>query len=205
VAYLIPGGLEHLELMRREGASLVAAGAPTGKHVFNPEQPWDWCLRQVTADTDFWRHEMEEPAIIVLAKAGSLAAMVGGDAPVSSLSSASSGLGPQQHGAASRHDRKATKAGSRSGQGHHVDGSGQYSANRRGTRLCSDFQAGACQQEVKGRCPRDSSFSHNCAKCLSSGHGAKACNAGSSAEGRREGKGKGNGKGKGKYSGRPQY
>jgi hypothetical protein len=195
--------LEHLERMRREGASLVAAGAPTGKHTFNPEQPWDWCLRQVTADTDFWRHEMEEPAIIVLAKAGSLSTMIGGDAPVSSIASSSSGPAPQQQGAAARYDKKAPSKRPRGGNGHYTDGAGQYSANRRGTKLCNDFQAGTCQPEVKGRCPRDGSCTHQCAKCLSPSHGAKACQAGASADGRRDRKG--NGKGKSKYGGRPQY
>lgn len=79
--------MEHMERTRRTGMKLHAASAPTGEFIFDPTRPWEWCLRQVTNDHSFWRHELEEPALLVLSHAGRLSQMVDGDAPVRAASS----------------------------------------------------------------------------------------------------------------------
>ena len=76
-------------------------------------------------------------------------------------------------------------------QGHYnMDDRGLNLTNRRGTKICEKFQTGECQ----GRgnvCPLDPTKSHQCAKCLQYGHGAKDCTS-------EKGKGRGKGKKKGK-------
>ena len=78
-------------------------------------------------------------------------------------------------------------------------------ANRRGVPLCAAFQTGTCTgSDAQARCLANPSRAHQCAKCLTAGHGAHACSHNPAAEprsaGKSSGKGKkGKGKGYGKY------
>lgn len=69
---------EHLERMCRKALATETPG-------FKPEQPLEWCMRQVADDTAFWRCYLEEPAMLVLARASELNSVIDGEAP------------PQQH------------------------------------------------------------------------------------------------------------
>jgi hypothetical protein len=188
--------MEHMERMRRQGAKLHSAGSGyTSTHKFDPARPWDWALRETIHDSSFWRKEMEEPAILVLAKAGRLSQMVDGDAPVAGSGSpavaASMPARRHQEPAASAHK---AKRGSRQ---HHVAGDGVMAANRRGVQLCGGFQSGACTELRLGRCAKDPNKSHQCAKCLQPGHGADSCNQSPANDPKRKMKGGGKGHSKG--------
>jgi hypothetical protein len=198
--------LEHLERARRKGARLHAASAPSGDYGYDTAKPWDWCFRNVTEDHAFWRRELEEPAILVLSKSGRLMQMVDGDAPVQSASAshsaAASSQQPQQPPKQHASQQQRGKAQQR---GHYIDDNGRHTANRRGTPLCADFQAGSCSGGRNGMCTKGN-LAHQCAKCLSVGHGADACynTAAKDPAQRRFAKNDKGGKG-GKGGKRPQY
>ena len=107
---------------------------------------------------------MEEPALIVLAKAGNLRSMLGGDAPVAASSSSDSVVAvPPVPSAPAGGGGKRTQ-----GQ--------MKTVNRKGLPLCDGFQKGTCWQANKtnNRCSHDSTKMHQCAICLEAGHGAHA-------------------------------
>ena len=82
--------LEQIERIRRRGIAEHAAATAAGLgHTFDPNRPWEWCLRQLVEDHSYWRRELKEPAMLVLAKTARLGSMVDGDAPVASGSGAS--------------------------------------------------------------------------------------------------------------------
>ena len=118
----------------------------------------------MVADSDFWRQEMEEPALIVLAKAGNLKSMLGGDAPVAAGSSNGPAVNvppvPRAH----------PDGGSRQQMQ-------QATVNRKGTPLCEGFQTGRCNKSNANnhRCSVEPSKVHQCAVCLDTSHGAHAC------------------------------
>ena len=82
------------------------------------------------------------------------------------------------------------------------DDNGHNKVNRRGVKLCPEYQKGNC---LSLPCPIDSSYAHQCAICLDPRHGAKDC--GPPSKGKGKGK-KGGKKGGGKYGksrGKYQY
>lgn len=197
--------LEHLERMRRAGearhrALTAAPGTPVAggdDRIFDPAMPWDWSLRALVGDTAFWRRELEEPALLVLARAARLSAVVEGDAPVERPAA------PQ--GAHTKAPRATPRERPQKAQRmHHVNTEGtEMTTNRGGYPLCSDFQVGKCQP-TRGNliCPVNPAARHQCAKCLSPAHGSSTCNA----QLARAPKGAGKGKGKqGRGGRRPQY
>ena len=195
--------LEQIDRVRRRGiaehATAIAAGAA---HAYDPGRPWEWCLRQLVDDHGFWRRELEEPAMLVLAKSAKLNSMVDGDAMVSNLASATASSSHLPAPPAPPGRRADPKAKARGPKHHSVGEDGSLATNRSGTRLCNDFQAGQCSESlVRGRCPRDARLAHQCAKCLSPAHGASQCRDEAARPPARKGKGKGK-KGGGR---RPQY
>ena len=83
---------------------------------------------------------------------------------------------------------------------HRTNPDGTLSHNRRGLRLCEDFQVHKCGPAGNnGTCPRDPGARHQCSKCLSAGHAAVDCKNQPAADNTyKKGKGKSGGKGKGK-------
>ena len=58
--------LEHMSHVRRDGAAAkVQATAAGGTHLFNVGSPWEWVFRETAHDTEFWRTEIEEPALLI--------------------------------------------------------------------------------------------------------------------------------------------
>lgn len=74
----------HAERVRRRGQDEHDAAAQAGgSHPFDPEHPWNWVYGQLAdQEHSFWRREVEEPAMLVLARSGRLSDMVDQDAPV---------------------------------------------------------------------------------------------------------------------------
>eukprot|EP00971_Amphidinium_carterae_P209001 4146307-Amphidinium_carterae.1 len=86
--------------------------------------------------------------------------------------------------------RKAAPKSSSFVRAHNVGSDGKLSTNRRGRQLCAGWQSGTCLDTRRdGLCANDPNFSHQCAICLSHGHGADKCTK-QPTKGKSKGKGK---------------
>ena len=81
---------------------------------------------------------------------------------------------------------------------------GLLTTNRRNVKVCAEFQKSNCHGiNDEGRCLRDPTFVHQCAKCLKGDHGADKCTLTSTIPAPKpfgqnpSNKGKGKGKGEG--------
>ena len=193
--------LEHMERVRRNLAANAKRATEHGVQLevtYDAKKPWDSVWAAAIDDAKFWTEELERPATLVLARAQSLAEHVDGDAPIIK------GIGGGDMAQGSQRDKRAAPATvperrvkSRPDKVHAV-AEGLFTQNRRGFTLCAGFQNGSCVNQGPGiRCEKDSTMSHQCAKCLDPKHGATDCKAAPkepSALPRRGDKGRGKGK-----------
>ena len=190
--------LEFAERVRRRGQDeLDAARSAGGDHPFSERHPWDWVWSQLAENEhSFWRKEVEEPSMLVLARSGKLTDMVDSDAPVSGQPNAQQG----SKRAASIHEggQEVKRRNAAVERVHNVDSSGHFTTNRRGTTICVDFNKNACSG-TGGRCPR--SHGHQCSKCLSPDHTADGPPPCSRTPGAPRPTPSGKGRGKGKKGG----
>jgi len=194
--------LEHAERVRRRGESEKANATAAGlHHDYVDKNPWEWVWSKMPEESRFWREELEEPCMLVLARTGSLQQMVQGDAPVANDSGQGSTGGTND---SSRGKKKHPASPSGFQKVHNVT-EGIYTTNRRGLPLCQDFQRGMCDSiDANRRCRKNGNDVHQCNKCLCPDHGGRDC--GKAPRMFSEGKGKkGKGKGRGKGKSRPQY
>ena len=170
-----------MERVRRRGEEerekALSAG---GAHPLDPTRPWDWVWGEVLSDADFWRAELEEPALLAITRGARSAPSSENIAPAQPGKRIAdvSGVVPQKR---QRQDQP---------------GDGQpHVRNRKGKLLCADFNAGRCTSGGPGsvNCPVHSGQVHQCSICLSPSHGASGHTA---AEAGGKDKGKGRGKGK---------
>ena len=191
--------LEQIERVRRrvefEAEQAQQLG---GKTAFDQKRPWNFCFRALVEDDRFWRKEVEQPALLILAHARSMGSALGGDAPVGAGSSGSTGVGGDIPGGDPFNPRKRKMNHLRV---HELGENGRLLKNRGGKKLCEAWQDGSCQVGQKGKCPRNPGLVHQCAICLSQDHGAKFCSA-NPAKALKKGKGKGKGK-KGEWNRAP--
>ena len=184
---------EHMERVRRRGDEERSRALAAGQsHPLDPSRPWDWVWGEVLSDSDFWRVELEEPALLILtrgSKTGLASENVAGP-------QAGKRYAMETHTAApppKRAEHRAIPDDMRN-----ADGS--FSHNRKGKALCVDFNQGQCSYNASSViCPKNSEQVHQCSKCLSQQHGAHACSGPSDGGG---GKGKGKGWGKNKVKGK---
>ena len=142
-------------LHRRGLDEQAAAQAVVGVTSFDSDKPWDWIWKDATNNANFWRKELEEPGMLILAKSAPMGTMIDGDAMIS--------------------DSTARSINTQTERVHSVK-DGRFETNRKGTPLCPGFQNGTCKDTAAGaRCARDWSFAHQCALCLSPTHGADIC------------------------------
>eukprot|EP00972_Heterocapsa_arctica_P098770 14574723-Heterocapsa_arctica.AAC.1 len=81
-----------MERIRRRGVEALRAAVDAGgTHAYSPLRPWAWVWRQAALDDRFWKLEVEEPSLLILARTTSLSSMVDGDAPVANGGPADSG------------------------------------------------------------------------------------------------------------------
>ena len=181
---------ELLTRTKRAGATALAqATAAGGSHLYNPNWPWDWVFREAAADVQFWRKELEEKALLILAKISRPLDNVEGDALTSSQPGPKRprDLGAKYSSAPPPHKKRDFE------RVHRTTADGISSHNRRGLELCAVFQKGECEVAVRdGICPRNSSHRHQCARCLFMGHGLSDCKGKPVADitSNRKGKGK---------------
>ena len=185
-------------VMRTKRAGQTAldqAKAAGGTHPFNPKSPWDWVLRTAAQDAQFWRKELEEPALLILTHVANLSEQVDGDAitdhqpPAKKPRELARAFAPPPPPATKNFVRV------------HRQRDGLMTHNRRDFALCPDFQKGECGEMLRDCvCPRNPALRHQCAKCLLPGHGANRCGEPKAAtppgtKGSSKGRGKGHGKG----------
>lgn len=207
---------EKMIVWKRQGAEEHRLHPTTS--TYNPDKPWDWVWRRAVQDHYWWRCELEEPCLLVVARTTSVESMVDGDVAIQEP--------PLKKGKRNADDNHhhTTSIGNESPFGydsltntqtprHHNISNGTFTTNRRGVKLCPDFNAGNCTQ-VKGsqkRCAKNSSLVHQCDKCLSTDHPGSQCNKTPSTQGPSQhmwapsGKGKSKGKGKGKKGGKNRW
>jgi hypothetical protein len=188
---------EHMERVRRRGEEERAIALAAGTaHPMDPTCPWDWVWGQALVDANFWRMELEEPALLMLTR--------NNRAPQADVASPGPGkllLVDDMPGA---QPQKIAKF-------HDVDGD-VFKSNRKGKSLCAAFNQGSCAYSATSMiCPKNPSEMHQCSRCLDPSHGAQSCRRSdypaqqNSWSGAAKGKGKGKHQGKGKHKGRRQY
>ena len=182
---------------------LLALGQPS---TFNPANPWGKSLAMVLDSAEWWRREVEEPCLMILAKLTTMSDVVDGDAPIAPPPTKVQATGhprqqlppplqpPPGKGNATltpRTPRLPTQ--SRIRVGFSTDAAGLALTNRSGKQICPAYLAGTC---TTPNCPS----AHQCNRCLQPYHicgTPGACSA--PLRGSGCGKGKGS-KGKGKSS-----
>ena len=161
--------LEKFERTRRKAeVAKEEATRHGGGHSFDPGQPWQWVLDDVIDDAQWWRQELEEPALWLKNKVASRAEVLDGDTPIASAQSQSS-----TKRKASEYDFVSNRFKS-----HRTTGDGsRLTHNRRNVKLCEQYQKGQCDWTVGGdKCGYRRGEAHQCAICLSpDGHGADSC------------------------------
>ena len=131
---------------------------------FDPKAPWKTVWAAIPLEYSFWKREVEDPSVMIITKvrAGSF---VSGEAPVDQ---AARGSG-QPHGEtgtpAPKPPGKKRKRLSQDDRQRNKGSDGFWSTNRRGLKLCAEFQNNACTHP----CPHQ--HAHQCKKCLFPSHG----------------------------------
>ena len=191
----------------RLAANHAAANAVPGPYgiiavsTYDPLKPWDSVWHSVVKEETWWRKEFETPAMLIITKINSLHNSIDGDVVLSGASGSGSAASHRPSPPA-RAPAAQTQKGEKQKKQHGPQRSGSDGmvTNRAGRNFCSDFQNGRCSNSTSGcACPKNSSQTHQCSRCLSMGHGAygpgQACTA-LSAKVRHANKGKGKGKNK---------
>ena len=205
-----------VQVQRQEVADYELAVKESRSHPYDPLRPWDRCFEMATLSTyclNYWRENVEMPAVLILTNARQLGDYLDGDASVASSSSAhiaTSYATPAEVGlSATSASTRQAPTGRRPAQDeadeppvkkrkpadkkklkakadqHNVE-NGLYVTNRAGRKLCSAYQSGKCTNT-------SCQLAHQCYRCLGSGHAGEACKATPKAK-----TGKAGGKGKGK-------
>ena len=161
---------------------------------FDPNRPWDSVWSAAVDDHAFWHRQFEEPALIILTKAGRLTDVVTGEAPIETKSGG--GAGNDHHPEPDPKRRKTTQKPRVEQKAKvHRESNGVYTHDRRGMALCAEFQSGNCASTTGIYCPRSSGTVHQCNRCLSEKHGGNSCSLAPREPSYGKGK-KGKGKGK---------
>ena len=189
-------------LLHNDSPNLAAAQG------FDQLYPWRFVWKAAVDDQQFWFKAVQQKCLLFVSGAIGGSHMIDGDVLVGGFDnggSRSSGSGgpppqppPRRDGASRDHSppRKKRKA---QRTHHEVDtASNLLKTSRSGVPLCQAFQRGECKTgALQGICPLNGTFSHQCARCLDTRHGAhhpRACEN-NLAKDKRGGKSKGKGKG----------
>ena len=173
----------------------IVAGHTTA---FTLARPWGCALQAAMDETNWWRSELEEPALLALTKSQALGELIAGDAAVANMHPSRPShhvMGASAMNAAARASSgapsaKKAKRDARGEPQNNVDANGRFTTNRQGAALCPGWQDGTCANS--GFCGNGV---HQCNICLVNAHGAKSHGKQKGAGG---GKGRGGGGKKGK-------
>jgi hypothetical protein len=192
--------LEQMDRLLRAAAANHDRATREGKTSdFKPERPWNSVWLDSINDGNWWRYELEEPALLHLNRKAATSSSVGGDARVGFSNNvvAEADRGSSLMGEGPPAKRRAT--GDRRV---HETTNGKYTHNRKGKPLCPGFNSGSCKNTVRGSwCGDRQEHVHLCDRCLGN-HTSLECGHKDmpqthwAKKGFRKGKGKGKGKGK---------
>ena len=175
---------ERMQAIRRRGVALwnqdQAAATRAG---FSNALPWRYAWNETVSDASFWLREAQEKCLLILTKVAKEESTLDGDVVTASPglralpAVVDSSSGPVARDRSPRRPIKEAskdKGGKRDTKQHNLDGDGLFRTNRSGKELCDKFQRGQCGAASFGNnaCPSNKSRAHQCAKCLSSEHGA---------------------------------
>ena len=134
--------LELAERLRRQGKeekdAAVAAG---GTHDFDPKMPWEWVWNMLVKDHSLWRRELEEPALLILAKSQRPSQVLGADAPIE-IPGGATVERPSSSTTTTKRKRDDSV------RQHLVGEDGLLTHNRRGVELCRGL---GCMNSTTGR------------------------------------------------------
>ena len=172
------------------------------------ERPWDYVFRKLIDPSlcfTYWKKELEDPAMMVLAHA--VPASVGTSSQDGIIShngvehvAGAAGGAPQGSSTGASSAKRPVIKPQKDSRAHNVDSQGHFTTNRAWKPLCAKFQQGLCTGTP---CPENPSQQHQCNRCLSQHHGGESGLCGQDKGGK--GKGKGKGKKGGKKGGKVQY
>ena len=186
-----------MERVRRRGEEERARAEAVGmSHPMDKTRPWDWVWGEILSDSDFWRVELEEPAMLILMRGAN-------KAPSSDNLAHPGAVRPNKRPVQDSYP-SAPPPPAKIIKQNDVDGN-SFKSNRKGKRLCEAFNQGTCPHDLASiSCPKDRSQAHQCSRCLDTTHGAHACPRTDYPAQRVWDAGKGNGKGygKGKHKGK---
>ena len=137
--------LEHMERLRRVLERDCAVATARGQAPATPSdpcQPWNSVWVAAVDDVRFWHHQFEEPALLILTRAGRLSHVITGEAPTERTHPAQSLPAPSGNDNAKR--RRVERPRMEQTSKVHRETNGACTHNRRGVPLCADFQTGAC-------------------------------------------------------------
>ena len=181
--------------------------------ILQPKTTLECCVRQShSCDETFWREEVVEPCMMVIARIANTAEVVEGDAKVNAASSSAAGArdpGPVPAKMTQNPEKPPARPRNtnRAGRVHQIH-EGKCTCNRTGYALCAAFNEERCEPSQGLWCRQAWDAARQCQRCLG-GHPVTKCprselqtpNFAKSA-----GKGKGRGKsGRGGKGKRPQY
>ena len=164
---------EHAERLRRmANTELTALDAILVKGAYNPKRPWEYVFRQLPVEFAFWKRELEDPALLILARAP--VAAITSEAPVAKtrdqhITQVAGDVqltGLERQGLPSKRQRVGIPSPARV---YEYDDQGHYKCNRRGVQLCVAFQTGSCSS------PCHQQLAQKYKMCLYPTHGAKDC------------------------------
>ena len=149
--------------LRQGNTELTALDAIGVKGAYNSKCPWEYVFRQLPVEFAFWKRELEDPALLILARAP--VAAITSEAPVAktrdqhitqvAVDVQLTGL--ERQGLPSKRQRVGIPSLARV---YKYDDQGHYKCNRRGVQLCVAFQTGSCSSP----CPQQ--LAHQCKICL---------------------------------------
>ena len=139
---------DRISRLKRYGeAQLAQAQSSGGTYPYDPDRPWDYCLREVRKgekEGQWWKNQLEDHCLLILAGAQHPETNVGSDAPTRAGQPAAAGAVRRAPNKAPRvaaspyitlpnHQAAATPRMDRR------DANGNYATNRRGVPLCLGF------------------------------------------------------------------
>ena len=152
---------EHAERLRRRAtAELTALDAIGVKGAYNPKRPWEYVFRQFPVEFAFWfafwKRELEDPALLILARA--LVAAITSEAPVAKtrdqhithVAGDAQLTGLERQIVPSFRQRIGIPSPVRV---YKYDDQDYHKSNRRGVQLCAAFQRAPVRQHVLNSWP----------------------------------------------------
>jgi len=167
---------ERMQTIRRRGVQTHDAGPQVAIRAGVDEiKPRRYVWTQAVLESGFWLKEIQEKCLLLLTKVLTADALLDGGVRVSGSGShaPTAQLTPERR---ARSPRRAAQTPLVKTREHNTNVDGTMKTNRSGIELCRNYQTGNCDASPPGApgvCPRDLRLVHQCAKCLSRGHGAR--------------------------------